>query len=208
MWNSDLIEKGARGKLFILCAPAGAGKTTLLKRLLETFHNVKTSISYTTRPKRVGEVEGKDYHFVTKELFLQKKNSDEFLETMELHGNFYGTTKKEIEALLSSGTHVLLTIDTRGAFAVKEFFEPVLIFLKAPSVDVLRERLIQRGSEETENLEKRLEWAKNELAEENKFHYVVINDSLEKAFSVLSSILIAETHKITEEKEGQHAKKV
>ena len=208
MWNSDLIEKCPRGKLFILCAPAGAGKTTLLKHLLKTFHNVKTSPSYTTRSKRASEVEGKDYHFVTKEIFLQKKNSDEFLETIELHENFYGTSKQEIESLLASGVHVLLAIDTRGAFTLKGIFDPVLIFLKAPSVEVLRERLINRGSEEIENLEKRLEWAKNELAEENKFHYVVINDSLEKAFSVLASILVAETHKIIEEKEGQHAKKV
>jgi guanylate kinase len=90
---------------------------------------------------------------------------------------------------------VLLAIDTRGAVAVKNLFDPVLIFLKAPSFEVLRERLIKRGSEDAKQLEERLEWAKKELAEEKKFHYSVINDSLEKAFSVLACILIAETHR-------------
>ncbi len=195
MWNSDLLEKMARGKLFVLCAPAGAGKTTLVKQLLESFPNLKTSPSYTTRPKREDEVDGREYHFVSKQTFLQKKASGDFLETIELHGNFYGTSKSEIESLLDSGMHVLLAIDTRGAVAVKNLFDPVLIFLKAPSFEVLRERLIKRGSEDAKQLEERLEWAKKELAEEKKFHYSVINDSLEKAFSVLACILIAETHR-------------
>jgi guanylate kinase len=195
MWNKDLLEKVPRGRLFIICAPAGAGKTTLVKQLLETFPNLKTSLSYTTRTPRADEINGREYHFVSKDIFLQKKARGEFLETIELHGNFYGTSKTEIESLLASGNHVLLAIDTRGAFALQKIFDPILVFLKAPSPEILRERLIQRGSEDLKNLEQRLEWAKKEMTEEKKFHYSVINDSLEKALTVLACILVAETHK-------------
>ena len=195
MWSDNLLGQTCPGKLFILCAPAGAGKTTLLNMALAAFSRVKTSPSFTTRPRREGEIDGREYHFVSRKEFLCRKQDGEFFETIELHGNFYGTSKKEISSLLASGCHVLLAIDTRGAMELKKHFDAVLIFVKAPSFEALCERLINRGSESEDTLEKRLAWAKKELEQENLFMYSIVNDSLEEAFSVLASILVAETHK-------------
>lgn len=196
MWSNALLTKTSQGKLFILCAPAGAGKTTLLKKILHSFSDVKTSPSFTTRARRADEMDGREYHFVSKEEFLRREADGEFLETIELHGHFYGTSRQAITALLASGNHVLLAIDTRGAFALQKSFNSVLIFLKAPSLSVLRERLEGRGSEDESLVKTRLDWAKKELTEEKHFHYSIVNDSLEDAFSVLASIIIAETHRI------------
>jgi guanylate kinase len=190
-----LVASLPRGKLFIVCAPAGAGKTTIVQKALETYPNVVTSSSFTTRPMRNGEEQGKSYHFVSEEDFEKKRLRGDFLETIELHGNRYGTSRREIEEFLASGKHVLLAIDIRGAYAMQKIFSPVLVFLKAPSLDVLRDRLLGRGSENTEMLEARLAVAKEELKEEKNFQYSIVNDSLEHAFLVFSSILIAETHK-------------
>lgn len=192
----QLVPTLARGKLFIVSAPAGAGKTTIVEQILSSFPNVVTSISFTTRPKRADETDGKSYHFVSREEFEKKKNNNEFLETIELHGHMYGTSRSDIESLLASGKHVILVIDTRGAFAVQKVFTPVLIFLKAPSFDVLRERLKGRGSEDPDMLKARLLRAQEELEEEKYFQYSIVNDTLENAFFILSSILIAETHKV------------
>ncbi len=196
MWNNDLVRTWPRGRLFVISAPAGAGKTTLVKKLTTVFPNVVQTPSLTTRPRRAEEVEGTDYHFVSKEEFLQKELQGELLEHIELHGYLYGTSRSDIEKDRSHGNHVVLVIDTRGALALQRELHPVLIFIKPPSVDVLRQRLLERGSEDLETLEKRLTWAQQELADERHFHYSIVNDDLKKAYDVLASIIIAESHKI------------
>jgi guanylate kinase len=196
MWNKDLVQPWLHGQLFILSAPAGAGKTTLVKQLVAAFPSVVQAPSLTTRPPRADERNGIDYHFVSKEEFLKRQEQGDLLEYIELHGHLYGTSRDEIEKARSSGHHVVLVIDTRGAIALKEQMKPVLIFIKPPSFDVLRERLEQRASEDVQSLQLRLSWAQKELADEKHFHYSLINDELKKAFQVLASIVIAESHKV------------
>lgn len=195
MWNKELVQSCKRGRVFIISAPAGAGKTTLVKKLLSAFPNVVQAPSLTTRPPRKDEVEGHDYHFVSKEEFLAREAKGELLEHVELHGQLYGTSKREIERLQASGHHVVLVLDTRGALAVRQLLPAVLIFVKPPSLDALRDRLYQRASEDEAMVEKRLVWAKKELADENHFDYSIVNDDLTTAFHLLASIVIAESHK-------------
>ena len=201
MWNKDLVQTWPHGQLFIISAPAGAGKTTLVKQLVSAFPNVVQAPSLTTRPRRGDEVEGKDYHFVSKEDFVQREVNGELLEHIELHGYLYGTSRVEIERARSAGHHVILVLDTRGALALQHVMKPVLIFIKPPSIDALRERLVQRASEDQQSLELRLSWAKKELSDEKHFHYSIVNDDLKMAFHVLASIIIAESHKIIKTKE-------
>lgn len=179
----------------MMSAPAGAGKTTLAQKLVATFPNVVQVPSVTTRPMRDGERAGVDYHFVTEEEFSLRKNRGEFLESVELHGFRYGTSKNEIEECRARGTHVVLVIDTRGARALQKQSDPVLIFVKPPSFDVLRDRLVGRGSEDETTVQRRLEWAARELAEESYFVYTIVNDQIDEAFDVLASIIVAECHK-------------
>lgn len=196
MWNKDLVQRFAHGQLFIVSAPAGSGKTTLVKQLVTTFPSVVQVPTVTTRSQRKDEVEGKDYHFVSRAEFEQKIDRGELLEHIELHGQLYGTLRAEVERARASGYHVVLVIDTRGAIALKKLLNPVLIFIKPPSLEALRDRLVQRGSEDEESLKARLEWAKRELSEEKQFHYSIINDDLKRAFDTLASVFVAETHRV------------
>jgi guanylate kinase len=195
MWNKELVQTWPRGQLFVISAPAGAGKTTLAKYLTCAFPNVVQTPSLTTRPKRADEVAGVDYHFVSTDEFLQRESQGDLLEHIELHGYLYGTSRQDIEKDRASGRHVVLVIDTRGARALKKELHPVLIFVKPPSMDVLRERLVKRGSEDVTHLERRLEWAEGEMADAHHFDYTIVNDDLHKACDVLASIIIAESHK-------------
>jgi guanylate kinase len=195
MLNKDLVQSWSYGQLFILSAPAGAGKTTLAKQLVAAFPNVVQAPSLTTRPRRADEIEGKDYHFVSADDFLKRKAEGELLEQVELHGYFYGTSKQEIERSRKSGRHVILVIDTRGAITLKQQLNAVLIFIKPPTFDSLRERLINRASEDEASLERRLSWARKELEDEKYFQYSVVNDDLTRALEVLESIIIAESHR-------------
>lgn len=196
MWNKDLLRLMSRGLLFVISAPAGAGKTTLAQRLVKTFSGIVQVPSVTTRPKRAGEVNGIDYHFVSKEEFAQREAKGEFLEHIELHENLYATSKKEIETQRESGRHVVLVIDTRGALVLKKMFDPILIFIKPPSFEVLLERLEGRGSEDEQMLQRRLQWAKKEMADEPHFQYSIVNNQIDDAFDVLASIVVAESHRI------------
>ena len=196
MWNKDLLRSMSRGLLFVISAPAGAGKTTLAQRLVKTFSGIVQVPSVTTRPKRAGEVDGVDYHFVSEEKFAQREASGEFLEHIELHGNLYATSKREIERQRECGSHVVLVIDTRGALVLKKSLDPILIFIKPPSFEALKERLVGRGSEDEETLQRRLQWAKREMADEPQFQYSIINDRIDDAFDVLASVVVAESHKI------------
>jgi guanylate kinase len=195
MWNDQLLQKGDRGLLFIISAPAGTGKTTLAKRLIETFPSLVLVPSITTRAKRASEQEGIDYVFVNEAKFEEIRNRGEFLEEVFLHGHHYATSKKEIEAFRSKGKHVLLVIDTQGALKIQKQEPSVLIFIRPPSFEVLRERLTMRGTESEADLKRRLEWSARELSVAEQFDFTITNDDLERAFDILASIVVSQTHK-------------
>lgn len=186
---------GKQGKLFILSGPAGSGKTTLIDRLHEEYKDIKKNISFTTRPKRESEQEGKDYFFVSDEEFKQREEEGDFLETVSLFGHRYGTSKKWVESQLSMGHHLFLVIDTHGAQVVRRLWRTPSIFLKPPSLEVLQERLVQRETEDPQELKQRLEMALHEIEQASHYDYIVVNDQLDVAFLVLKSIVIAELHR-------------
>jgi guanylate kinase len=177
----------------ILSAPSGAGKTTIARKLLERRPDVGYSVSCTTRPQRAGEVDGQDYHFLTREAFEAERDAGAFAEWAEVHGRYYGTLRREVERVLSSGRHCLMDIDVQGArqFAAA-FPETVLVFILPPSGEVLLQRLTGRGSEDAERLLVRLRNAKAEIADVARYHYVVVNDDLERAIDRVAAIIDAE----------------
>lgn len=186
---------GKQGRLFIVSAPAGTGKTTLISRLVKEFPCAVASISYTTRQKRPSEREGFDYFFISKEAFEEKIASSDFLEYVTLYGTYYGTSREWVLQQQHMGKHVVLVIDTQGAAKVKEKIPVVTLFVRPPSLDILRERLMRRKTESDEEIEKRIAWAKDELTRGNTYDYQLENDDLDEAYRVLSSIFIAETHR-------------
>lgn len=191
-----LIGNLKRGLVFVLSAPAGTGKTTLVRMLADEFPCIHESISCTTRLLRKGEVEGRDYHFLSKNAFEEKLSRGEFLEHAEVFGHYYGTSATLVEEKLRQGKHVFLVIDTQGAMTLQEKKIPaVYVFLSAPSHDTLRERLIKRQTEGPDVIEKRLLWAKEEMARIDRYDYHIVNDDLALAYAVLRSIVIAEEHK-------------
>lgn len=182
-----------RGSLFIVSAPAGAGKTTLVDRLVRELPNTVRSISCTTRAPRAGEKEGRDYFFLTKSDFARKVQEGAFLEYAKVFDEEYGTSREFVEQELTKGHHVILVIDTQGALQLKvKQIQATYIFITAPSLEVLRERLIKRGTESPEKIKERLAWAEREIAESPKYDYHIVNDNLEEAYEKLKSIVVAE----------------
>jgi guanylate kinase len=189
-----------KGLVFVVSAPAGAGKTTLVRMLVEEFSCIVENVSYTTRKPRPLEVEGKDYHFITKDAFEQKIKKGDFLEYAEVFGDYYGTSKQSVEASISHGKHVVLIIDTQGAMAVKKCLHAVFIFIQPPSLDILKNRLHERKSDSIESIKVRLSWAEKEMDMASFFDYQIVNEKLEIAYQILRAILIAEEHKNTSNK--------
>ena len=170
-----------KGKIVVVSGPSGVGKGTICRKIMELI-NAKFSVSTTTRSPREGEVEGKDYFFVTKDEFKQKIEQGEFLEYNIYNDNYYGTSKKVILDIINDGTNVLLEIDVNGAFNIKRIFpDALLIYIAPPSMEVLKQRLIDRGTEEIEVIEERLKIAEEELKRVDFYDYVIVNDDLEKA---------------------------
>lgn len=181
------------GNLFIISAPSGAGKTSLVKALLKTGIDLRLSVSYTTRPARPEEVEGRDYHFVSQEAFEQRLKQGEFLESAEVYGNFYGTSQKWINEAIVSGHDILLEIDSQGAQQVRCVFPDVVgIFVLPPSPEALEARLRQRGQDSLEAITRRLAAAREEMAHVSEYDYVIINEKLDKALHDLTCIVRAE----------------
>lgn len=178
----------------ILSSPSGGGKTTIAKMLLARRQDVGYSISCTTRAPRNGEVEGRDYHFVSRDDFSSRRARGDFAESAEVFGQFYGTLRSEVLRVFGEGKHVVMDIDVQGArqFAAA-FPESVLVFLLPPSADVLLARLSARNTESREGLRRRLTGALDELRAVGGYHYVVVNDDLERTFRQVSSIIDAET---------------
>jgi guanylate kinase len=185
-----------KGILFIISAPSGAGKTSLCKEIIKIVPNLDYSISYTTREKRYGEIDGKDYYFITEEKFRKMIDSNIFAEWAEVYGNKYGTSLFTLEECEKKGIDLILDIDTKGAKNIKERYNRgVYIFLLPPSFEDLRERLIKRGTDDIEGIEKRLKDALIEINDIYIYDYVIINNDLEKALTSLKSIIIAERHR-------------
>ncbi len=180
----------SEGILFVLSGPSGVGKGTVLDRLFETYNGINYSVSMTTREPRQGEVEGEDYFFVSEEEFKEIMDRNGFLETARVHGNYYGTPRSYVEKTLAKGEDIILEIDIQGANQVRDIFpEAVFIFLKPPSLEALSRRLDKRGTESRKSREIRLENAKAEMAEADKFDHVVLNDKLDKAVLKLKAII-------------------
>jgi len=187
-----LEEKKNRGSLFIVSAPSGTGKTTLCKKLVSAVPNLRFSVSYTTRPPRPDEVNDRDYTFVSRHEFKLMLEREEFVESAEIHGELYGTSKKRLEELTNSGIGVVLDIDTQGAMQLKKKWgEGVYIFILPPSIELLRERLEKRMTDSREEMGKRLKNAVLEIKNYHEYDYVIINDIFEKAFSELEAIIIS-----------------
>ncbi len=177
----------------VVSAPSGTGKTTLCKRLLKGQPDLRFSISYTTRPQRAREVNGRDYHFISEAVFREKRRLGEFIETEEIFNNFYGTSGKDIEDCLAAGKNILLDVDTRGAEHIKAVYpEGVFVFILPPSLDALKERLTRRGSEDEATMKIRLKRAYDEVHENHWYDYIIINDILSYSLKALESIYIAE----------------
>ncbi len=182
----------SKGNLFIFSGPSGIGKDTVLKEVLRSSDDIKLSISSITRDMREGEVEGEKYHFISRDEFEELINKKELLEYNEYVGNFYGTPKAPVIEWMEKGYNVILEIDVNGAFKVKKKMpEAVMVFMLPTSMDVLRHRLLKRGTESAETIEKRLKQAAREITFAPEYDYVFYNDDLETAVNDLKSIIRA-----------------
>ena len=179
-----------KGQVVAFSAPSGTGKSTITTSLLKKHKDVSLSISATTRLPRGKEKNGEHYFFLSKDAFRNKIGNGDLLEWEEVHGNYYGTLKSEIVNQVSLGKTVLLDIDVKGALSVKEVYpEAKLLFLKPPSLEELRKRLEKRGTETTEEIDKRLERVNLEYEKSSAFDFIVVNDELNKTIKQIEAIL-------------------
>ena len=186
----------SQGRLFVISAPSGAGKTTLLKKIMSSLPKMKFSVSHTTREVRPGEVDGTDYHFVSRETFLQMIAADMFLEYADVHGNLYGTSQATIAEQLQEGFDVILDIDVQGAAILRNSgVDAAFVFISPPSLAELEKRLRGRGTEDEQKIRVRLLNAGEELASSSGYDYVIVNSAIEEAASLLASIILAERAK-------------
>jgi guanylate kinase len=178
------------GHLFIISAPSGAGKTTLRCAILQHFSDLLYSISYTTRNPRHGEVDGTDYHFISRAEFEAGIDDGRWAEWAAVHGNYYGTSAEFLIRNLNAGKDVLLDIDVQGTQKIlRRFPECITIFLMPPSLKVLKDRLQSRGTDSAETIALRLKNAEVEMAQKKKYRHVIINDQLDDAIADLASII-------------------
>ena len=184
-------ERLQQGKLVVFSAPSGTGKSTIAKMVLERLQNIRFSVSATTRSKRAGEQDGVNYYFLDREDFETKIHTGGFIEHEFFFGNFYGTLLDKTYNVLDSGTNILLDLDVKGALNVKKLFPEtsLLLFIKPPSMEVLKERLKGRESEDEDTLNERLERAQLELGYADQFDEVVVNDKLDEAVIRVTSII-------------------
>jgi guanylate kinase len=186
------------GQLFIVSAPSGAGKTTLVRLLIGNDPGVYVSTSTTTRAPRPGEQDGREYHFVDVQEFLEMVHRNEFVEWAEVHGNYYGTSQQWIQSEMNAGRDVLLEIDWQGARQVRKSFpEAVSMFVLPPSLESLGERLSGRATDSAETILRRVGAARDEMRHADEFDYVIINHQLPQALDDLQSIVNASRLKYT-----------
>jgi guanylate kinase len=181
------------GNLFIVCAPSGAGKTSLVNELLQADSQIRLSVSYTTRQPRPGEVDGREYHFVTEQKFAQMMAQGEFLEHALVHGNHYGTSARWISEQRAAGRDIMLEIDWQGAAQVRQLIpETIGIFILPPSFEALLSRLNKRAQDAPDVIARRLAAARDEISHVGEFKYVIINDNFNEAAQDLISIVRAQ----------------
>jgi guanylate kinase len=176
-----------QGKAFIFSAPSGSGKTTIVRYLLEHNPNLSFSISACTRPRRPNEADGRDYYFMTPEEFRFRIGEQAFVEWEEVYsGKYYGTLKSEIERIWAQGKHVIFDVDVQGGVNLKKYFgdHALAVFVKVPTLDKLKDRLISRNTESPESLQQRLDKAEEELQFEKDFDVTLVNDDLEKTLQL------------------------
>ena len=202
--------------IFIVSAPSGAGKTTLCDKLQAEFKSLHYAITATTRPAREGEIDGKSYYFMTREGFEKRLAEGGFIESAVVHGNLYGSPKAPVVSALEDGCDVLMNMDVQGAAAVRDLIRNappgdslkrtlVDIFVVPPSAEVLRNRLVARGTDALEVIEKRMKQAREEISHWKEYKYMVVNDDLAEAYDNMRAIILAERHRNDNRREEYHA---
>ncbi|MBI2211267.1 MAG: guanylate kinase [Deltaproteobacteria bacterium] len=198
MTRSSRALAEREGGIFILSAPSGAGKTTLISRLLKIFPEMLLSVSYTTRPRRPGEMHGRDYFFVGKGKFAVMRARGGFAEWARVHGALYGTPRSPLDRSVRRGRDILLDIDVQGARKIKKLYpRAVSIFLLPPSWQELEKRLAGRGTDRRENIRRRLENARREIRAIVRYDYFLVNREIGEALASLKSIVVAERQRIS-----------
>jgi len=184
-------QQSAKSLLVVLSSPSGGGKTTICKTLVSRYPDFKKAITATTRAPRKGEMNGADYFFLSETEFFQRVKSGEFLEFENVHGYYYGTLKAEVEKLLNGGFSVLFDIDVNGALSIKKIFSrAILIFIRPPSLEELKKRLLNRKTDDKEEISKRLARLPEEYGKAKHFDYDIVNDSLEKTIEKIYQIIL------------------
>ncbi|MBE6160530.1 MAG: guanylate kinase [Lactobacillales bacterium] len=188
-----MLKLNKKGSLIVISGPSGAGKDTVVNKLKEINDNIWVSISCTSRLPRGSEIDGKDYFFLTKEQFEEKINNNEFLEYAVYNDNYYGTPLYKINEKLNEGIDVILVIEVQGALYVKQHVkDAIFIFIMPPSMEELKNRLVNRKTESKDKILNRFKTAYNEINEITKYNYVVVNDEIEKASNKVNSIIMSE----------------
>ncbi|MCL2669928.1 MAG: guanylate kinase [Syntrophaceae bacterium] len=189
---NERLKQGTPGVLLVMSAPSGAGKTSIGQRILEMFPQLHFSISSTTRPRRPGEVDGRDYEFLPEPEFRRRIAAGDFVEWVENYGNLYGTSRKQLEPFLAHGADLLLDIEPRGAKAIRAYYpQAVLVFILPPSLADLRSRLEKRG-ESPMVMEQRLQRSLDEIREALCYDYLIFNERLPEAVERFRAIYLAE----------------
>jgi guanylate kinase len=182
-----------RGLLFVVSAPSGAGKTTLCKELVAVVPGLRHSVSWTTRKPRPGEVHGREYYFVDDAQFQDMANRNEFAEWARVYGHLYGTPRAALTEMMDKGLDVLLEIDVQGALQIKRKFpDGIYIYIVPPSFEALRARLVQRGGDSQEEIQRRLQKAREEIWSYREYYYIVRNEDVKQALKELEAIVLAE----------------
>ena len=191
--EQQLLENLSRGILFVVSSPSGGGKGTLIRRVLDVVPDLSYSVSFTTRAPRSGEVNGREYFFVGQPTFEEMVAANEFLEWACVHGHLYGTARRQVAEETAAGLDIILEVDVQGAASVRKLgLDSVSMFILPPSYEVLRQRLLARGTDTPEELEIRLRNAPDEIRQYAAFDYVIINDDVTTAADQLASIVYAE----------------
>lgn len=186
-------DNNGRGMLIVVSSPSGGGKGTLIDRVLQTVPGVSYSVSFTTRPPRAGEQNGREYFFVSETVFKEMIARGEFLEWADVYGHLYGTSHKQVEKDRDAGRDIILEIDVQGAESIRSLVaDAVTIFILPPSFELLRNRLVARATDSAPDLEKRLRGAPDEVKQYRHFQYVILNDDINRASAQLASVIYAE----------------
>jgi guanylate kinase len=182
-----------RGLLFVVSAPSGAGKTTLCKELVALMPGLRHSVSWTTRKPRPGEVHGQDYYFVDEPEFQEMAARNEFAEWARVYGHLYGTPRGALTEMMEKGLDVLLEIDVQGALQIKKKLpDGIYVYIMPPSIEALRIRLMQRGADSAEEIQRRLQKAREEVWSYREYYYIVRNEDMKQALKELEAIVLAE----------------